>query len=62
MNITITILGIIRCPVFYLKYSISETGFYLLLQVEPTQLSPMLCSRRQAPPKTEAESSLRKVF
>jgi hypothetical protein len=34
LNITITILEIIRLPVFYL-YHVSETGFYLRLQVEP---------------------------
>jgi hypothetical protein len=38
INITITILGIIHRPVFYLKHDVSETGFCLRLQVEPSQL------------------------
>jgi hypothetical protein len=33
--VTITILGIVHYPVFYLKYNISETGF-CLLHVEST--------------------------
>jgi hypothetical protein len=37
-NITITVLDIIRRPVFYLKLNVSETGFCPRLQVEPTQL------------------------
>jgi hypothetical protein len=41
INITVTILGIIQCPVFYLKYSVSETGFCLRLQVKSTRLGPM---------------------
>jgi hypothetical protein len=28
-------------PVFYLEHVISETGFCLLLQVEPTQMGPI---------------------
>jgi hypothetical protein len=39
INITITILDIIHRPVFYLKH-VSETGFCLCLQVEPTQVGP----------------------
>jgi hypothetical protein len=35
---TLTVLDIIRCPVFYLKQSVSETGLCFRLQVEPTQL------------------------
>jgi hypothetical protein len=31
-----TILDIIRRPVFYLKHNVSETEFCLLLQVVPT--------------------------
>jgi hypothetical protein len=38
INITITSLDIIQRPVFHLKHSISETGFGLRLQLEPTQL------------------------
>jgi hypothetical protein len=38
INITITILDIMHRPVFYLKHDVSETGFCLRLQVEPTQL------------------------
>jgi hypothetical protein len=41
INITFTILDIIHRPVLYLKHNVSETGFYLRLQVEPTQLGPM---------------------
>jgi hypothetical protein len=37
LRITITILDIIHRPVFYLKHGVSETGFFLRLQVEPTQ-------------------------
>jgi hypothetical protein len=43
------ILDIVHRPVFQLKHSISETGFCLHLQVEPTQLVPIdragLCLR-----------------
>jgi hypothetical protein len=39
-NIAITILDIIHRPVFYLEHDISGAGFYLSLQVEPTQLGP----------------------
>jgi hypothetical protein len=31
----------IHRPVFYLKHDISETGFCLRFQVEPTQLGPV---------------------
>jgi hypothetical protein len=54
-GITTTILDIIHRPVFYLKQSVSETGFCLLLQGEPTQLGPVdraslyTWSRRQNP-------------
>jgi hypothetical protein len=38
-------------PVFYLKHDVSETGFYLRLQVEHTLVGPIetasLCLRRQ---------------
>jgi hypothetical protein len=52
--ITLTILDIIHCPVFYYS-NVSETGFCLGLQVEPTQLGPIdravsgavVCVRRQ---------------
>jgi hypothetical protein len=33
---TVTILNIIYRPVFCLNHNVSETGFYLRLQVEPT--------------------------
>jgi hypothetical protein len=36
INITVTILDIIHRPVFYLNQNISETEFYLRLQVEIT--------------------------
>jgi hypothetical protein len=39
--IAVTILNIIHRPVFCLKHNVSETGFCLLVQVEPTQLSPI---------------------
>jgi hypothetical protein len=38
MSVTITIVDIIHSPVFCLKHSVSEIGFSLRLQVEPTQL------------------------
>jgi hypothetical protein len=38
VNITITFQDIIYCPVFYTEVQVSETGFYLRLHVEPTQL------------------------
>jgi hypothetical protein len=48
INITITILNIIR-PVFYLKHDVSETRFFLRLQVETTHLGSVdrasLCLR-----------------
>jgi hypothetical protein len=37
----IKILDVILRRVFYLKYNVSETGFYLRLQLEPTQLGPI---------------------
>jgi hypothetical protein len=41
VNITITIMDIIHCPVFYSKHNVSETAFCLNLQVEPAQLGPI---------------------
>jgi hypothetical protein len=41
INITITILDIIHCPVFHLKRIVSETEFCLRLQVEPIPLGPV---------------------
>jgi hypothetical protein len=41
INIIIMIMNITHCSVFYLKHNVSETGFCLLLQVEPTQLGPI---------------------
>jgi hypothetical protein len=41
INITVTTVGITHRPVFYLKHDVSETGFCLRLQVEPTQFSPV---------------------
>jgi hypothetical protein len=40
INMTITILGIIHRPVYYLKH-VSETRFCLRLQVETTQIGPI---------------------
>jgi hypothetical protein len=34
-------MDIIHRPVIYLKHDISDTGFCLHLQVEPTQLRPI---------------------
>jgi hypothetical protein len=34
-------MDINHCPIFYLKHDVSEAGFYLRLQVEPTQLDPV---------------------
>jgi hypothetical protein len=39
--ITITILDIIRRPVFYLKRNVSETGYCLRPQMEPSPLDPI---------------------
>jgi hypothetical protein len=50
INITIIILDIIHRPVFYLKHDVSETGFGLRLQVEPTQMGPMCVSGPVLPP------------
>jgi hypothetical protein len=33
-------LDIIHSPAFYLKHGISETGFCISLEVEPTQMGP----------------------
>jgi hypothetical protein len=41
VNITVMIVDIIHCPVFYLKPDVSKTGIYLHLQVEPTQFGPI---------------------
>jgi hypothetical protein len=41
INITITILDTNHRPVFYLKHVVSETGFCIRLQVEPTQFVPV---------------------
>jgi hypothetical protein len=63
---TTTILIITHRPVFYFKHDVSETGFCLYLQVEPTQLGPK--ERENYSPlahlsrfhlTTETESSLR---
>jgi hypothetical protein len=43
-SITIKILNIIHRPVFYLNLIVSEIGFYLRIQVVPTQLGSI---RRQ---------------
>jgi hypothetical protein len=55
-------LDIIRRPVFILKH-VSETGFCLRLQVEPTQLGPIDTAsrylRNRIYLKTETESILR---
>jgi hypothetical protein len=39
-DITNTILDVIHRPVFYLKRDVSDNGFCLRLQVEPTQFGP----------------------
>jgi hypothetical protein len=41
INIAITILDIIYHPVFYLKQDVSTNWFYLLLQMQSTQLGPI---------------------
>jgi hypothetical protein len=41
INKTNTILDIIHRPVFYLKHDVSETGYCLCFQVEPTKLGPI---------------------
>jgi hypothetical protein len=47
INITITILNIIHRTVFHLTHNVSETEFYLRLQVEPTQLDTIDRARTQ---------------
>jgi hypothetical protein len=42
--LTNTILDIFHCPVLYLKHNIFVIGFCLRLQVEPTQLGPIVNS------------------
>jgi hypothetical protein len=63
-------VDIIHRPVFYLNHNVSETGFCLRLQVEPTQLGPTDKSNLSADYwaqlsrfhlKTETESSFRNV-
>jgi hypothetical protein len=34
-------MDIIHLPVYYLKLSVSETGFCLRIQVEPSQFGPV---------------------
>jgi hypothetical protein len=43
--ITITVFDVIHLSVFYLKHDVSEVGFCLRFQVEPTQmgLKEILC-------------------
>jgi hypothetical protein len=41
LQVTITIHNIIYRIGFYLKHDVSETGFCLRLQVEPSQLGPI---------------------
>jgi hypothetical protein len=45
INITVTILDIIHRPVFYLKHSVSEIGFWLRFQVEPSYFGPIDIAR-----------------
>jgi hypothetical protein len=40
INTTITVLDIIH-PVFYLKLGVSETGFCVRLEAEPTRVGPI---------------------
>jgi hypothetical protein len=51
MNIIITILDIIHRPGFYLKHDVSEAGFCLRLQVEPTRLGSPEDGNRIYPPE-----------
>jgi hypothetical protein len=45
-------MGIILCPVFYFKHTVSAAGFCPRLQVEPTQMAQIervsICLRTQA--------------
>jgi hypothetical protein len=41
INIIITILDVIQGPFFYLRHNVSETEFFLRLQVQDTQLCPI---------------------
>jgi hypothetical protein len=47
--ITIKILDIIHCPVFYLRYDVSETEFCFRLQMEPTHMGPINRNHRHKP-------------
>jgi hypothetical protein len=38
IHITVIVLNIIHRPAFYLKHDVSESAFYLRLQVEHTQI------------------------
>jgi hypothetical protein len=55
--IFITALDVIYHRVFYLKHNVSETGFCLRLEVEPTQSDPIVRAILYLLPETE--SSLR---
>jgi hypothetical protein len=45
--ITIKILDIIHCPIFYLEHNVSEIGFCLRLQVVPTYLNQVDIARQR---------------
>jgi hypothetical protein len=47
MNTTITILDTAHRPVFYMNHDVSDTGFNLRLQVEPTEFGLTDPVRRQ---------------
>jgi hypothetical protein len=53
INITVTISDINHRPVIYLKHDVSETGFCLRIQAEPTQLSPVVGLVSVSGPETD---------
>jgi hypothetical protein len=61
-NINIIILDIIRPPAFYLKYKVSETGFCLRLQVEPTEFVPIDMSNLVSLPVTARKYNEMQLF
>jgi hypothetical protein len=58
-NITITIVNITHCFVFYLKHIVSETEFYLRLQMEATQFSTIDTVSERA---DDSEENIASIF
>jgi hypothetical protein len=56
INIILTIMVITHRPVFYFEHNVSEIGFCLRLQVEPSQMGPLGTASQ------ETESSILKFM